>query len=199
MTKLRRCLVAVLLPALVMVSGCSSRHGFTDNDNCDYLVFAETSESATLPRVTFACVNNDFSLDFTVRVTFIGPSSENGGLGNPPDATPLSHFLLEHFDVSFRNLSTGGSVQGVDVPRSWRRSIQSIFDLSEDTALALTGFAILQAGAKSEAPLNNPAFYSSPAGTVFEATITFWGHPLQNDNAWCYGTMRYNFTVAPCL
>lgn len=198
MARLKRWSAGLLVTTLAVASACSSRHGLGDNRNCDYVVLPEASEGGTVPDSTLACVNSDLPMDFSVTVEFIGPSATDGGLGNPPDATPLAQFLLEHYDVTYRNLTTGGSVQGVDVPPAFRQSIQALFDMTEEEELTLEGFPILRSSAKATAPLNNDSFYASPSGVVFEATMTFWGHPVTDDSAWCFGTVKWIFTVVPC-
>jgi len=79
------------------------------------------------------------------------------------------------------------------VPYPTRVSIESVGLPGDDTAL--TGFPVLQAGAKQTAPLNQAGFYTSAAGVPLVATLTFWGAPLQNPDAWCFGQMQWYFTV----
>ncbi len=185
--------LASVAALLVLGSACSSRHGLADNSDCDYIIQAETGES--VPDFTLQCVNSDLAIDFEVTVAFIGGE---GGAGTLPPASNVAQFLLEHYDVTYRNLSTGGSVAGVDVPRPFRRSIAALFDLREEETLEMTGFPVLVSGAKFEAPLNQDTYYPGPSGVVLEATITFWGHPVTDDNAWCFATLRYVINVAPC-
>ena len=166
MARLKRWGLGLLVTSLAVASACSSRHGLGGNRNCDYLVLPEASESGVVADSTLACVVGDLSMDLNVKVVFLGPEAEDGGLGTPPDATPLAQFLLEHYDVTYRNLTTGGSVQGVDVPPSFRQSIQAIFDMTQVEVLALDGFPILKSSAKATAPLNIDSFYGSPRRRV---------------------------------
>lgn len=198
MLTLRRLLLTVLTLTLILGSGCSSRSGFGDSGNCDYLIFAQIGESESLPVQTFACSPDFVGLDMNVVVVLRSPGGEDGGVGEPPDPTDLSRFFLSHYDVTYRNLNTGGTVQGVDVPFSFRQSVSSIFDMAEEEELELTGFPILQAGAKSSPPLNDDAFYPQGRAVEFEVTITYWGHPVTDSNAWCYAVMRWNVSVVPC-
>ena len=186
----------LLAAALAVACACSSRHGLGDNSDCDYLILPETGEN--LATATLACENSPLAMDFIVNVTFLGPEEDDGGLGEPPEATPLAQFRLEHYDVTYRNLTTGGSVQGVDVPPAFRQSLQEVFDMTEEEELEMTGFPVLVSGAKVTAPLNNDAFYPTAAGVVFEATMTFWGHPVTDDNAWCFANLKWVFSVVPC-
>lgn len=197
MVNMKKVLLAVMVPALAVFSSCSSRSGFGNNSNCDYLVLPEAGLTLP-PDSTCESVNAAVRMDLVVNVRFLGPTAIDGGLGSPPLATSLSQFLLEHYDVTYRNLTTGRSVEGVDVPRPFRESVGTIFDLSRIETLTLRGFPILLAGAKAEAPLNDASFYPGASGVVLEATLTFWGHPVTDDGAWCYGTMRWVFSIAPC-
>ena len=196
MSNTRRWGLVLLAAGLALTSGCSSRAGLGNNSDCDYLVIPESGDTVSFD--TVACVNADLAMSFSVTVEFLGPTEENGGLGQPPDPTTLSQFLLEHYDVTYRNLTTGGSVAGVDVPAPLRVSVQEVFDLTEDSVLEIDDFPVLSRSAKASPPLNNDAFYPTDSGVVFEATLTWWGHPITDDSAWCYGTMHWVFTVIPC-
>lgn len=196
MANWRRCGLVLLATSLALTFGCSSRSGLGDNSDCDYLVVPETGDDVMFQ--TVECDNSDLVLTFSVTVEFLGPTSENGGLGEPPDPTSLSQFRLEHYDVTYRNLTTGGTVAGVDVPAPMRVSVQEVFNLQDDEVLDLTDFPVLSRSAKASPPLNNDAFYPTDSGVVFDATLTWWGHPITDDSAWCYGTMHWVFTVIPC-
>ena len=187
----------LLVTALALASACSSQDGLTGGgDDCDYLMLPQPGESRSIS--TVACVNSDLATDMTVNVTFLGPSEEDGGVPGAPGPTPVSQFRIEHVDITYRNLTTNGSVAGVDVPAPIRIPIQDVFDIEDDEELTLLGFPILLSGAKASPPLNSDAFYPTDSGVVFEATLAWWGHPVTDDNAWCYATMRWVFTVIPC-
>ena len=57
------------------------------------------------------------------------------------------------------------------------------------------------AGRPGEAPcgpVHDPAF-PADRPDMREATITFWGHPITDNNAWCYAQpLTWVFTVTPC-
>jgi hypothetical protein len=200
MAKTRIWALSAIAAALVIGPACSSRQGLGGNDNCDYLLLAESSDNGSAASETLNCSPSDLVRDFTVNIQFLGPTAENGGLGDPPDPTTSSQFLLEHYDVTYVNETNGGgSVPGVDVPNGFRESIQAVFDLTDDQDLELTGFPVLKAGAKNSPPLNDDSFFPANGnGVVFTATMTWWGHPVTDDNAWCYAIRRYVITVIPC-
>ena len=200
MAKTRIWALSAIAAALVIGPACSSRQGLGGNDNCDYLLLAESAESGSFATDTLNCSPTDLTRDFTVRIQFLAPGPDDGGLGDPPDPTQLSQFLLEHYDVTYVNMSNGGgNVPGVDVPNGFRESIQAVFDLTEDQQLDLTGFPVLKAGAKNAPPLNDDSFFPANGNAVtFQATLTWWGHPVTNDSAWCYAVRRYVINVIPC-
>jgi hypothetical protein len=186
---LKRCLVPVLVLAMPIAAlvGCSSNQGFNDNNDCDYMVVPEAQ--GTLPSTTNRCEDGSLSVGMNIDVRFLS----HEGAGSTFQSTDLALFRLKFYDVTYRNLNTNGTVAGVDVPTPFRESIESVVD--DGGTVTLTGFPVVEAGAKLVAPLNQAGFYTSPAGVPMVATLTFWGYPLQNPDAWCFGQMDWYFTV----
>ena len=112
--------------------------------------------------------------------------------GGGPGGTPAAQFYVAYYDVTYHNNTTGGSTPGVDVPAPIRKTVAVVVD-DGGSAIATNG-RILEEGQKLSAPLNDDSFYGV-GGTTLTATITWWGWPLSNPDAACYGVMYWNFTV----
>jgi hypothetical protein len=111
-----------------------------------------------------------------------------------PPGTQLSAFVLDHYDVTYRNLSNGGgTVPGVDVPFPIQVSLAAVPTVPP-ASFTFNNFEMLFAGQKQQPPLNDSSFYPA-AGMQLEATLTFWGWPAVDPSAACFGTLRYIITV----
>lgn len=161
-----------------------------DVADCDYLIFPSTADSDEIDVIAIVDLEDAITGSFTVEVEFAAISGGAGGV-EPP--TVNDNFAFSHYIVTYRNLRTGGTVAGVDVPSPMQQSLFT-FTQRVPASFNFDNFPVLREGALSEAPLNNSLFFAG--GPVpFIATITFFGHPVTDPGKVCTGTMTYGFDV----
>ena len=176
--------MGAVLACFAFLSGCSGGdNGFTNNDNCDYIMAVGIGGGEQDLTTDRQCPS---ALALTLECTaeFRAPGE--------PAPNERSQFYIAYYDVTYRNNLTQGTTPGVDVPSPIRVPTATVVDPG-DTA-SFDGWPIIEAGQKLNSPLNDAAFYP-PGGVPMTATLTWWGWPLTDPDAKCFQTMTWEFTI----
>lgn len=160
----------VLAAATLTAASCGNGgvRGFSPDS--DYFMRAEIQDGTVNSAATdIRCTafGSEPRLSFAISIDFTAV----GGVGQLPGGTPLSAFNVDHYTVSYTNRT----VPGGPVPAVLRVEVDHAVDVPG--VVELDGWEIMQAGQKSQWPLNDPI--NLPNGAVeYTATITFYGHPV---------------------
>lgn len=176
---------ASLVSFALLVSCTGGDNGFTNNDDCDYIMAPGITTGQQQITTDRQCPSA-LALDLKVNIDF------RSGSANQPPANERSQFYVAFYDVTYRNDNTGGTIPGVDVPAPIRLPLATVVD--PGGTAEFTGWPILEAGQKLNAPLNDESYYG-PGGTPMTVTLTWWGWPVTNPDAICFGVMTWQITV----
>lgn len=181
MTANRKLAAAALLVLGALAPACDGPGG--NADDCDYFMTAGMTEGQPVFLQTDVQCADSLAFPMTVTVDILGG----------PEPTPLDSFMPSRMEITYRNLRTGGTQVGVDVPRPY------VFALPFQPAVPpaefdYTGLNALTGQQKVEPPLSDAAFFA--AGAVdLEATITIFGYPVNDPGRECTTFYRYQFAV----
>jgi hypothetical protein len=189
--RLTAALLAFGLAAFGLACGDTGSVDRDPDGRCDYWVIPGIADGSPYRVATERDCGVSLTIPVIVTVDFLA-----GDIAG----TQSSSFVLDKTIVSYFNVTqNSGQPSAVPAPFQWTPAIVAGTGGSLPAEVEFLTAPLLQQSARTQFPLNDDNFYRTGtdpiSGVVLEATIVFWGHPVNQESRECRGTMVFRFTI----